>query len=266
MREYFDFAETFAYTVKDLYSIGPSTEKRALQWANDFCKCLCGFVNSCGRELDIQIRTVIYPAIESFLEVFKNPAQVMRKREKKLLDYDRVRGIKARGDVPDKALQESADAYVSINAQLVEELPKFFALTISYFDFIVQELSVIQARFYQQMADELRKYMYQSIMELSAKEILAANIVEEYWEAVDQSGGAEKLTEMMELINKKIVPGSGTSTPSGSEVSGFGSPGLKRKGSQNGSMSLGIDFDTFRKGVTSPLPARSLSGGRISFI
>lgn len=103
------------------------------------------------------IHGYIYTRIEGFLLVFENPSQVISKRGQKLLDYDRVRGIKARGDIPDKALQESADAYVSINAQLVEELPLLFNLTRQYFDIIVGDLAMVQAAFYEQTYREWNK-------------------------------------------------------------------------------------------------------------
>jgi hypothetical protein len=65
-----------------------------------------------------------------------------------MIDYDRVRGMKLKGDMPDKLLQESDDACVSINTQLVDELPKFFKLTAKYFDILTGGLALIQLKFY----------------------------------------------------------------------------------------------------------------------
>ncbi|RUO96488.1 hypothetical protein BC936DRAFT_141949 [Jimgerdemannia flammicorona] len=219
VRNYFEIAKIFAKTIEDLYDTWPGANTTSLQRAADFRKCVNGFTDSCGLDLEKRVNN-IYPTIVAFLNVFKNPAQVMRKREKKLLDYDRVRGIKARGDIPDKALQESADAYVSINTQLAEELPKFFNLTITYFDYIVQEFSVIQAKFYQQMVEDLQLHMYKGISALAASEMRMANVVEGYWEAVDRPGGLESEIRTIGLLNKRMVPRSGASSPNLSEIGG----------------------------------------------
>lgn len=58
----------------------------------------------------------------------------------------------------DKHLQQSADAFTSISAQLHEELPSFFKLITQYFDIIVQEFIKIQSRLYQQIGMDFRQY------------------------------------------------------------------------------------------------------------
>ncbi|KAI9022878.1 hypothetical protein CLU79DRAFT_701969, partial [Phycomyces nitens] len=97
-------------------------------------------------EVDTLVQGRMCGRVEAFLKVYENPGQVIHKRARKLLDYDRVRYMKNKGDVPDKVSQESADAYVSINAQLVDELPRFFLLTARYFGILVDEFGAIQAR------------------------------------------------------------------------------------------------------------------------
>jgi len=63
----------------------------------------------------------------------------------------------------DKHLQQSADAFTSISAQLHEELPSFFKLMTQYFDIIVQEFVKIQSRLYQQIGMDFRQYYYKFI-------------------------------------------------------------------------------------------------------
>lgn len=105
------------------------------------------------------VQGYVYSRIDDFLRVYENPSQVINKRAQKLLDYDRVRGIRAKGDTPDKASQASADAYVSINAQLVDELPKLFRLTGRYFDILIGDLAQVQANYYKQMEREWQKIL-----------------------------------------------------------------------------------------------------------
>ena len=95
--------------------------------------------------------------------MFENPTQVINKRALKMIDFDRVRDMKMKKDVPDKILQESADAYVSINAQLVEELPKFFELTAKYFDILTGGLALVQLKFYKLMQREWSKLVEQNL-------------------------------------------------------------------------------------------------------
>jgi hypothetical protein len=85
---------------------------------------------------------------------------VILKRANKLIDHDRANGIKAKGGIPDKALQESADAYVSINAQLVDELPRFLSLSTQYFNFIAEEFTEVQVKFNKLMAGEWKRHMF----------------------------------------------------------------------------------------------------------
>lgn len=104
--------------------------------------------------------------------------QVIHKRALKMIDYDRVRDIKSKGDVPDKSLQESADAYVSINAQLVEELPKFFELTSKYFDILTGGLALVQLKFFRLMQREWVKLVEHNLgmqAALSFESIVAAH-------------------------------------------------------------------------------------------
>jgi hypothetical protein len=60
----------------------------------------------------------------------------------------------SKGDVPDKVLQQSVDAYVSLNAHLLEELPTFLSLTNTYFEIILNEFSRIQALYWHKIKIE----------------------------------------------------------------------------------------------------------------
>lgn len=96
---------------------------------------------NCWKELDKKVKEQIYHALDKFLALRAGIDTVIQKRGKKLLDYTRSQSIKARGDTPDKALQESANAYLSIHAQLLEELPKFIGFGIQYLDAVLCRLA-----------------------------------------------------------------------------------------------------------------------------
>ncbi|KAI8341097.1 hypothetical protein BC941DRAFT_347040, partial [Chlamydoabsidia padenii] len=184
VKDNFDNLLEFATSLEDVYGAFGGVRVRSMNQIKEFTKMAGTFRMIMSRELDTMIHGYIYTRIESFLLVFENPSQVISKRGQKLLDYDRVRGIKARGDVPDKALQESADAYVSINAQLVEELPLLFNLTRQYFDIIVGDLAMVQATFYERTCREWNKLTHHlrqdSVNELGDLELNA--IISRYQE------------------------------------------------------------------------------------
>ena len=92
---------------------------------------------------------MILPALEKLLLRFREPAIIMKKRQAKLLDYERVQEMKKNGEVPDKALVESADAYMSINDQVKEELPVFLSLVSEYIYSIMLQLHQIQSSLYE---------------------------------------------------------------------------------------------------------------------
>ncbi|CAG8518406.1 18984_t:CDS:10 [Racocetra fulgida] len=112
---------------------------------------------------------------------------------------------------PDKSLQQSADAYVSISAQLHEELPMFFIFITDYFDIIVQELIKIQAKFYRQMDMDFRQYFYKFVDIEALKQISDdrelvlrdIDITTEYTDYFHGSLGMEdRLNELFILNNK----------------------------------------------------------------
>ncbi|CAG8636039.1 9392_t:CDS:10, partial [Ambispora leptoticha] len=153
-----EFATSFC-EFYDFHNLDDERKKRSVEYQ----KIVAGLASSCGKEMEEAIKKTIYPQIESYMERFKAPAAVMRKRDRKILDYDRAKAIKARGDTPDKTLQQSAAAFESIRDQLKEELPKFFELIGRYFDIIVREFAKIQGRFYRQMCMEFAQFYYKYV-------------------------------------------------------------------------------------------------------
>ncbi|CAG8453494.1 10568_t:CDS:10 [Acaulospora colombiana] len=153
--------QRFAAAIEEYFSLkAASTKNVDLKKITEYKNAVSALANSCGKEMVCR---------DLFDEI-----SIMRKRERKVLDFDRANAIKDRGAVPDKALQQSADAYVSISVQLREELPEFFRLMTQYFDIIVQEFVKIQARFYQQMLMDFRQYYYKFV-DSQALELISDN-------------------------------------------------------------------------------------------
>jgi hypothetical protein len=99
--EYFDTQEAFALTLMEIYGMVPlhrNDENRSFILVQEYHKSIAQFSKTIGRELENRLKKTVYKSIERYLKLFSGPLQVMKKREKKLLDYDSVRGMKDRGD------------------------------------------------------------------------------------------------------------------------------------------------------------------------
>lgn len=80
--------------------------------------------------------------------MFDMPHRIMRKRQSKLLDFERVVGIKGKGEKVDRKDSEDASEFEAIHVQLMEELPAFFDLIELYMSICIDELVNVQATFY----------------------------------------------------------------------------------------------------------------------
>ncbi|KAF9415575.1 hypothetical protein BGZ94_000061 [Podila epigama] len=206
IKQYFDTQEAFAMNLLDIFSMVPihrQDENSRILLIKEYQKSLSQFSKTIGRELENRLKKTVYRSIEQFLKLFSGPLQVMKKREKKLLDYDNVRGMKERGDTIDKNMLESANAYTAINEQLLDELPKFLGLTTQYFDLIVMEFSKVQVYFYQQV--KLRNHEFFIAHIDSAARDLAPylsrmNTFEDYVEAMMRPDGPVERMDRISLL------------------------------------------------------------------
>ncbi|KAI8974419.1 hypothetical protein BDB01DRAFT_880973 [Pilobolus umbonatus] len=163
----FEHMQQLSGSMKSLYNSWGGVRVKSLHSVDDFNRMSNYLFNIFSRELDNDVRSFVYSHIDELLRVYENPNQVIHKRSLKMIDYDRVRDMKSKGDIPDKSLQESADAYVSINAQLVEELPQFFLLTSKYFDIILKEWTTVQVKYFNIMKKETQN-LIQRHLDLSS--------------------------------------------------------------------------------------------------
>ncbi|KAL4968066.1 putative Rho guanyl nucleotide exchange factor [Aspergillus stella-maris] len=97
--------------------------------------------------LDVVRKSVIDPMV-ALLRLHEGPQRVMKKRDKRLMDYARFKGIKARGDKPDKKTAEQADQFVALNETLKDELPKLYSLTAKLMEACLKNFVQIQTTWY----------------------------------------------------------------------------------------------------------------------
>ncbi|KAL8989687.1 MAG: hypothetical protein Q9177_001479 [Variospora cf. flavescens] len=75
------------------------------------------------------VRKNVIEPMTTLLKLHDSPQKLMQKRNKRVMDYARYKGIKDRGDKPDKKTTEQGEQFVAINESLKDELPRLFALT-----------------------------------------------------------------------------------------------------------------------------------------
>ncbi|KAF9147414.1 hypothetical protein BG015_010964 [Linnemannia schmuckeri] len=208
IKQFFDTQEAFATTLADIYGMVPihrTKENQSLILVHEFHKNLVQFSKTIGRELESRLKKTVYKSIERFLKLFSGPLQVMKKREKKLLDYDNVRGMKDRGETIDKNMLDSAAAYTAINEQLVDELPKFLGLTTQYFDIIVMEFSQVQQYFYTQVKTRSHEFFTEHVDCACSRDLAAyldqMDICEDYIEAMTRNDGPLERLNRISLIH-----------------------------------------------------------------
>ncbi|KAF3282738.1 hypothetical protein TWF970_001478 [Orbilia oligospora] len=85
----------------------------------------------------IRIKRHVITPIETIQKLCENTNKVMQKREKKLVDYARYQAMKEKGDKIDKKTKDLADAYITINDTLLDELPKLHTMVENLLDAVL---------------------------------------------------------------------------------------------------------------------------------
>ncbi|KAL0144724.1 hypothetical protein V8B55DRAFT_1455283 [Mucor lusitanicus] len=237
----FEHLQQLACSMESLYGSWGGVRVKSLNGISDFSRTASYMSTNLSRELDNDVRGFVYSRIDDFLKVFENPTQVIHKRALKMIDYDRVRDMKSKGDVPDKALQESADAYVSINGQLVDELPKFFSLTAKYFDILTGGLALVQLKFYGLMQREWIKLVEQNLGMKAARSFEA--IIARHMEELDK---VEDVASRITILHRNRYASSTRSNSSTSSMM------LKQRSKDLYSPRMASDSDL--GGTSSPSP------------
>ncbi|RIB17188.1 hypothetical protein C2G38_2131959 [Gigaspora rosea] len=120
----------------------------------------------CREYLDDPYRQTVTEPIGRFCAYFPDINEAIKKRDKKLLDYDSQRAkVRKLVDKPsddanklpraEQAANEAREIYESLNTQLVNELPRLIDLRVPYFNPTFEALVKIQLRFCQESYESL---------------------------------------------------------------------------------------------------------------
>ncbi|EST09433.1 Dbl homology (DH) domain protein [Kalmanozyma brasiliensis GHG001] len=101
-------------------------------------------------QLDAEISKGLKPAIQRISAMFTLPQAVLAKRDDREPDYTRYRTEIARGGAKavDKKLTESANAFVALHTQLMNELPQFNYGVQTLLDLCIESLARTQASYH----------------------------------------------------------------------------------------------------------------------
>ncbi|KAK1143634.1 hypothetical protein N8T08_006244 [Aspergillus melleus] len=99
-------------------------------------------------------KSVIEPMV-TLLKLHDGPQRVMKKRDKRLMDYARFKSIKERGDKPDKKTAEQGEQYVALNETLKDELPKLYSLTAKLMEACLKNFVQIQTTWFNRLQEKL---------------------------------------------------------------------------------------------------------------
>ncbi|KAF7725435.1 hypothetical protein EC973_009609 [Apophysomyces ossiformis] len=157
VKDHFEHLAMVSNSFDAVYSSSGGVRVKSLAQIREWHHLMLNFPATVGQELDAMMQGHVHDRIHALLQLFENPSEVIHRRAQSLLDYDRVQEMKAKGAVPDKQLQASADAYDPINAQLLDELPKFLQLANRYIDVVIGELARVQSQFMAQVTQEWQK-------------------------------------------------------------------------------------------------------------
>ncbi|KAJ5092038.1 hypothetical protein NUU61_006908 [Penicillium alfredii] len=97
--------------------------------------------------LDVVRQSVINPMV-NLLKLHEGPQRVMKKRDKRLLDYARYKAVKDRGDKPDKKTTEQGEQFMALNEALKDELPRFYGLTAKLMEACLKNFVEVQTTWY----------------------------------------------------------------------------------------------------------------------
>ncbi|GAC74492.1 invasion-inducing protein TIAM1/CDC24 [Moesziomyces antarcticus T-34] len=108
------------------------------------------FLSDYWTQLDSEIRTSLTPAVQRMAALFILPQAVIAKRNDREADYSRYRAeiTRSGSKAVDKKLTDSANAFVALHTQLMNELPQFNYGIQTLMDICIESLSRTQASYH----------------------------------------------------------------------------------------------------------------------
>ncbi|KAI9814857.1 MAG: hypothetical protein M1832_005659 [Thelocarpon impressellum] len=117
-------------------------------------------------------KSVIGP-MKTLVKVYDAPQKIIQKRNKRIMDYARYKGVKDRGDKPDKRTQEQGEQFMALNETLKDELPKLYALTGKLAEACLASFIELQARWNTTWQEKLKAILDECQVPRNVADILS---------------------------------------------------------------------------------------------
>ncbi|KAJ5612922.1 hypothetical protein N7510_006116 [Penicillium lagena] len=108
--------------------------------------------------LDVIRKSVISPMV-TLIKLHDGPQKVMKKRNKRLVDYAKFKAVKDRGDKPDKKMTEQGEQFMALNDTLKDELPKLYNLTAKLAETCLKNFIQIQTTWWNLVRKQIEPHV-----------------------------------------------------------------------------------------------------------
>jgi hypothetical protein len=136
------------------------------------------------------IRSSIMPSLGKLLDLTTNPKKVIQKHTLRQPEYTKFHSLQAskgtRSTPIDRTLLTSAQEFVALHQQLLEELPAFLEGYLRIMDLVVVEFTGVQGRYFGKVKEEVERFSLR-------------------WISKPRKGGRAAEVENREMDGKAIV-------------------------------------------------------------
>jgi hypothetical protein len=202
IKEHLDTDVLFVTILEEVYYADKSMNSSTLEYQSLLKKYRQGrdrVLNGPYKGMQRQLKQIIYPALHTLHNLFKTPQIVIRKREAKVLDYERYQELLQKKAEIEPSLKESAEAYESINAQLCEEIPMFLNFCLEYIHIVMEDIVKLQQTFF----DESRMTLIELYGAMAMDPMSTTDeITQKYICDMELGGSAEVASRDIKILHK----------------------------------------------------------------
>ncbi|OLL26843.1 Dynamin-binding protein [Neolecta irregularis DAH-3] len=156
LKDHLEQVVAFSIVLDEWVNLSPLNDRKMRSRWKSFRIIVDDMVTTQLSSLGESVHNDVLAPLEVLYSLHEVPAHVISKHDIKFLDHNRAKAFRGRGEVADKILEASSEDYLALHASLLDELPKFFALSRRMVDVSITEFAMAQAKWYCGWADRLK--------------------------------------------------------------------------------------------------------------
>lgn len=103
VKDYLESQEAFASSLEEVYHVGLDDPSRVrpvapLETVRKYRQLCYQLAGGAWKDAELEIKSAIRPTLVHLLARYKDPLIIIKKRDAKMLDFERANGLKAKGD------------------------------------------------------------------------------------------------------------------------------------------------------------------------